>query len=176
MHPVRLAVLLHRQAEHARDQPPGPATAAAGHPGHEMGAAAEGGGAGLHAGPGADHVRGRGVKFCAEHWADLKAKVDAAGLSSFISNGGEEAAKRMVENGFDPLMGAHNALVSNAMSTAGLAIMMPNDDGTDRCPLCFLINGCPCAEGEACSYRTWMDRAVAEQADEARRRGLIASA
>jgi hypothetical protein len=116
------------------------------------------------------------MRFCSAHWDDLRSKIEAAGLSSFISSGGEEAAKRMVENGFDPLMGAHNAIVGNAMDAAGFAIMMPNDDGIDRCPLCFLIGGCGCGKGEGCPYRTWPDRAVADQIEEAKRRGLIASA
>lgn len=116
------------------------------------------------------------MRFCADHWADLKAKVDAAGLSAFISNGGEEAVRRMTEDDFDPLMGAHNAIVGNAISTAGLAIMMPNEDGSDRCPLCFLITRCGCGSGDACPYRTWPDRAVADQIEEAKRRGLVATA
>src|SRR5512138_3437959 len=91
------------------------------------------------------------VKFCQSHWDKLRAAIDARGLSRFIAKDGTEALRRTtieleqqksVRESWDPLMSAHWAIVNNAMSStpAGLALMAPNEDGSDRCPLCY-ING-----------------------------------
>jgi hypothetical protein len=81
----------------------------------------------------------------------------------------------MVDGSFEPLLGAHNALVVNLLSTAGLEAMAPNDDGSDRCPLCFVIDRCQCGEGEACPFRSWIVRAADDQLTEARRLGLVSN-
>ena len=39
---------------------------------------------------------------------------------------------------FDPLMAAHNMILGNALEAGGLIAMQPNDDGTGRCPVCYL--------------------------------------
>lgn len=37
---------------------------------------------------------------------------------------------------FDPLMFIHNQIVGKAIEAFGIAVMMPNEDGSERCPLC----------------------------------------
>lgn len=76
------------------------------------------------------------MKFCQAHWDLLRTKIDEAGLSAFIADGGEAVAKRMVDGGFEPLLGAHNAIMSNALDQFGLALMMPDEEGKDRRPVC----------------------------------------
>ncbi len=114
------------------------------------------------------------MRFCGDCWAALKQKVSAAGLDLFISNGGAEAGKRMAEGSFDPLLGAYMAIIGNALDAAP-ALAQDNADGTERCPVCYLIDKCPCTSA-SCSFRTWMDRAVEDELTEAKRRGLVASA
>lgn len=115
--------------------------------------------------------------MCDAHWKELKAKLAEAGLDRFIAKNGQEAiAKMTAEDGFEPLMAANMGIFSNAIETAGLELMTPNDDGTERCPLCFLISGCHCGHGDKCSFKTWLDSAVAEQVDRAKQLGLIAAA
>lgn len=115
------------------------------------------------------------MRMCSEHWASLKAAIDARGLTQFVAKSGEEAVSRLVSDdmraGFDPLMGAHNALIANLLLDRGLALM-----AEDGCPLCVAIASCGCGEGDACSYRTWIGRAVDDQCSAARRLGLLGEA
>lgn len=122
------------------------------------------------------------MKFCQAHWDDLKTKIEAAGLGRFVAKSGEAVMNKLVDDlqgagdaaaNFEPLMGAHNAILSNALNVAGLAVMVQNDDGSDRCPICFLIDNCPCGRGEECPFRTWPQRAVDDQVAEAKRLKLI---
>lgn len=116
------------------------------------------------------------MKMCDEHWAALRAAIVDRGLGAFVAKSGEAVVDRLVADGFEPLMGAHNAIVSNGLNAAGLELMRPNDDGSERCPLCFLIAACPCARGAACPYRTWITRAADDQLAEAKRLGLVGGA
>lgn len=115
------------------------------------------------------------MRMCPECWASLKAAIDARGLTQFATKSGEEAVARLVSSdpraGFDPLMGAHNALVANLLSARGLALM-----AEEGCPLCTVIASCECGEGDACSYRTWISRAADDQRDAARALGLLGEA
>jgi hypothetical protein len=86
-------------------------------------------------------------QVCEEHWATLREAIEERGLSEFISDDGAKAARRtaeQIEKGavtiktFDPLLGAWGAIMGNAVSVGGIAVMYPNEDGSDRCPLCYL--------------------------------------
>jgi hypothetical protein len=119
------------------------------------------------------------MKFCQDHWDRLRAAIDARGLGGLVARDGERALENMaaeLEAGpgaaslttFDPLMGAHWAIVNNIMGFVGLAVMAPNADGSERCPLCFLN----AAHDEQCvdpgcvlprdgtAYDGWIDRAA----------------
>jgi hypothetical protein len=114
------------------------------------------------------------VKFCQDHWEKLRAAIEKRGLSALVADSGEKAAANMassLEQGqnidnFDPLMGAHNAIVSNVMNVVGLAIMQPNPDGTDRCPLCFINSEhkehCKDPVCKVTDYEDWIDKAADE--------------
>ncbi len=119
--------------------------------------------------------------MCTQHWESLKAALDARGLSRFVASGGEEAARRVLnelEQGrstranFEPLMGAHNLLVGQAFKEYGLGLLTPNEDGSERCPLCAVPHDpvkCP-ATPSGC---TWIEMAADEALGEARRLGLL---
>jgi hypothetical protein len=96
------------------------------------------------------------VRFCPEHWEALRAAIDARGLGSLVADSGEQAASNLaaeMEQGstvdnFDPLMGAHNAIMSRAIDEiAGryqqnaLMLMANEDDPAvtwPTCPVCAL--------------------------------------
>lgn len=119
------------------------------------------------------------MKFCQPHWDALRGEIERRGLSRLVAKGGTAAAERMAReiegtagpDDFDPLMAAHNLILNNAMDVckrAGaspLVLMMPNEDGSDRCPLCFLNErhkeGCEIADCTF-SYDDWIQRAAAD--------------
>lgn len=122
------------------------------------------------------------MKFCDEHWARLKAAIEERGLGGLVSKTGEEAARRFMSEdakAFDPLMYSHNAIVSNAVGVVGLVLMVANEDGSDKCPICFLKET-PCGEPGCvecvAKFEGWIQRAANDAADEAKALGLLASA
>ncbi len=133
------------------------------------------------------------MKFCQPHWDTLRAALDQAGLGGFVAKDGQEALKKTVrslenaaegaEDGaaqFEPLMGAHWAIVNNAMDFVGFALMVQNEDGSDRCPLCFITadHKAKCTD-PGCqieSYDHWIGHAVADQVANAKRLGLLGEA
>jgi hypothetical protein len=137
------------------------------------------------------------MKFCQSHWEKLKKKIDDLGLSGLIAKGGEEAVNRqfdqlkkaqqgakdddeaVTKSNFDPLMGAHWAIVSNAMNLVGLNLMAPNDDGSERCPLCYIQqeHDAHCTVPDCkTSYDEWIDYAGNDMLAEAKRLGLVGGA
>lgn len=113
------------------------------------------------------------MKFCATHWTALREAISSRGLDGFISKNGEEAAKRMAEGTFDPLLAAHNAIVSQAVRVAGLGIMV-----NEGCPICSLNEGHKeqCKEpGCSFSYEPWIGYAADESLEQAKKLGLVAS-
>lgn len=86
------------------------------------------------------------MKFCNTHWEKLRAAIEERGLTPLVSDGGASVAEKMADAGgtglrldnFDPLMGAHNKIVEHALGAVGLALFQPNDDGSPRCPICYL--------------------------------------
>lgn len=116
------------------------------------------------------------MKFCRPHWEELKKAVDERGLTPFIASSGAEAVKRMTGESakFEPLMYAHNAIVSNAMGVAGLVLMENNDDGSERCPICFLVAACQCGKGADCPFNTWITKAADDALEGAKHHGLVA--
>lgn len=104
------------------------------------------------------------MRFCDDHWGRLRAAIEGRGLGHLIAQGGERAAlnfSRELAAGkqtiatFDPLMGAHWSIVSNAMKTVERAggnplylmgdgpedeVEIPGGEGKTwpRCPLCYL--------------------------------------
>jgi hypothetical protein len=122
--------------------------------------------------------------MCADHWQKLRTAIADLGMDGLVAKSGPEAVSRLVteaESGatkttFDPLMDAHNAILSNALDLVGIAIMAPNEDGTDRCPLCFIneghLKGC---KDEGCTWSTepWIGYAARDAHARAKELGLI---
>lgn len=121
------------------------------------------------------------MKLCMPHWNELRDKIIAHGMQSLVAKTGRDAHARVVdglENGgkptnFDPLMSANNMIWSNALSVGGLGIMADNEDGTERCPICWLVASCPCGRGDACPFLTWTTRAADDAKAQAINLGLV---
>lgn len=90
-----------------------------------------------------------------------------------VAESGEEAARKLgaqLQEGvtidsFEPLLAANMAIISNTVQVAGLSVFAPNEDGTERCPICFLVwlhSGCT-RPGCDMDYETWIDLAADDQ-------------
>ena len=110
------------------------------------------------------------MQLCSNHWADLRKAIDTVGLSQFVSSSGKAAAEKIQlelqseENKtFDPLLAANFAIWSNALEMGGLYLMTG-----DYCPICESVkhNGPPAD--------FWINNAVNEQLEKAKRLGLVA--
>jgi len=128
------------------------------------------------------------MKFCMIHWDRLKTEIQNLGMEPLMAKTGEDVMAKMVQEvevgqttktTFDPLMGAHNAILSRALDIAGLNLMMQNEDGTDRCPLCYLQqqHDLSCKE-EGCthSFEPWIGFAAKDMLAEAKSLGLMSEA
>jgi hypothetical protein len=87
-----------------------------------------------------------------DHWERLKAAIDARGLSALIAETGQDAGQRLISgmadgpsiDNFEPLMEAHNAIVSNAMTFVedrycqSPLLIMGGDPEAPDCPICCL--------------------------------------
>lgn len=108
------------------------------------------------------------VKFCTRHWDDLKLAVENCGLMSLAAENGEQAARNLeseaargttIDN-FDPLMGAHNAIVARAMNLIKeryrqnpLMVMADADEHPEwACPICAL-NWCHDEHNRLCTQQ-----------------------
>ncbi len=127
------------------------------------------------------------MRMCDDHWNELKKKLDDRGLTQFIAKDGKEAVERFVEDlqalekdkkNFDPLLFANNAIMFNVLDTVGLAVMGQDENGNEHCPICYVINTCPCRKdpkpGIVCTFTTWTTHAANDALEEAKKLGLVA--
>jgi hypothetical protein len=87
-----------------------------------------------------------------------------------------ELEKGSEKSNFDPLMAAHNMIVSRALDMIGLELMTANEDGSERCPICSLQMGhdANCKEpGCKYSYDSWVEYAARDTLEEAKKLGLV---
>jgi hypothetical protein len=85
------------------------------------------------------------MKFCQPHWEELKKAIDDRGLGHLVSKSGEEAVERTArahegtgptKKDVDPLLAAHNNIVSNALASGGIYMMGTDEEGNRFCPVC----------------------------------------
>lgn len=82
------------------------------------------------------------MQFCKEHWERLREAINNKGLGHLVSNSGKELFERTTKELHggvsipDPLFMAHNMIISAALNDGGLEIMMPDENGNKKCPLC----------------------------------------
>lgn len=122
------------------------------------------------------------MKFCGPHWERLKRALADRGLAPFIATTSADLGRRLqadLEGGaapavtFEPLMGAHNAILENTLRVAGLEPMAPKADGGEWCPVCYLMT-CQCGDPECPKrFEGWIERAADDMLAEARRLNLV---
>lgn len=79
------------------------------------------------------------MKFCQDHWTNLRKAIDDRGLTHLVAQGAEEAADRTIAelqgrsnlDTWDPLMSAYWNLSSKVLERVGLAAL-----AEDFCPMC----------------------------------------
>ena len=127
------------------------------------------------------------MKMCERHWGMLRAAIDRRGLTGLVAKSGEQACSNVAADlqgtknpraTFDPLMDAHFAIVNQVMGRVGLAVMAPNDDGSERCPLCFIqeTHDKECQDPRCGSFDKWIDCASDDSLARAKELGLVAGA
>jgi hypothetical protein len=87
------------------------------------------------------------MKYCQPHWDQLRRAIESRGMAHLIAKSGEQAAMRIEEeligqatkHTFDPLMAAHNMVLERATRYFGLSLFVPNEDGSEKCPVCLLL-------------------------------------
>ena len=139
------------------------------------------------------------MKFCQDHWDKLRAAIADRGMDGLVARGGAAAVANTVSEfsegpkpeNFDPLMGAHWAIASNAMerikAAGGQPLYLmgggPEDPVTGygaayegrtwpRCPLCYinLVHEVSCTGGgctlpKVGGYDWMIERAADEMRD-----------
>lgn len=101
------------------------------------------------------------MKFCDFHWQQLRAAIELRGMAHLVSSDDMAVFKRISEEvegtsspeTWDPLAAATWTLYGNAVECAGCAVLSPNDDGSERCPLCYGIAQDP-------AVKTWIAMAA----------------
>ena len=86
------------------------------------------------------------MKFCQSHWDALKTAVESRGMGHLIAANGRDAHARMVAelegraevDDFEPLMAAHNMILSHAIEWVGLGLF-----AGDLCPVCEMLKTYP---------------------------------
>lgn len=119
------------------------------------------------------------MKFCTKHWERLRQAIDERGLTSFVAHTEADVARKTAAGvsaatAFDPLLGAHNAIVANALHAVGMELLTLRPDGSEWCPICFLLT-CECGRPECpVEFEGWIDRAADDAVEAARALNLIA--
>lgn len=87
------------------------------------------------------------MQMCERHWSMLRDKIREEGLRDWVATDGETAVAQLADQiargestrvNFDPLMAAHNMIMSNALQSVGLTLFTVDEHGNEYCPLCLL--------------------------------------
>lgn len=126
------------------------------------------------------------MKFCPPHWEKLRAAIELRGLTPFCATTDSELQRRMgagpevaPTSAFEPLMGAHNAILTNTLRIGGMELFGPTangENGGEWCPICFLKT-CPCGDPECPpKFEAWIDRAADDMLATAQELRLVGTA
>ena len=87
------------------------------------------------------------MRICPVHWKKLRGEIQAQGMWSFVPTSGEEAVQALGDGAFDPLMFANNIIMQGAINNGGPSVVCNNNDGSERCPICYGMSFNPDWEG-----------------------------
>ena len=106
------------------------------------------------------------MKFCPDHWQALRDAIKSRGLDALVADSGQKAASNLASelqdgstiDNFDPLMGAHNAIVAQAMDIIKerytqnpmMVFADENEHPEWACPICAL-NWCHDEHNRLCT-------------------------
>ena len=84
------------------------------------------------------------MRFCEQHWRDLKQAIDDRGMVHLVSKDGQTAIETLLEapndvKSFDPLLIATMEIYGTALRYGGAYLAIAKEDGTRYCPLCELV-------------------------------------
>jgi hypothetical protein len=110
------------------------------------------------------------MRICPDHWAALRAAIDARGLTPLVARDartaheaiGRSLAGEAAAEDFDPLMNANFAIFAAFLEDAGLAGLIG-----DVCPLCAVDAGSPGLAAD------WISGCADDQLAQARWLGLV---
>lgn len=120
------------------------------------------------------------MKFCTEHWERLRRAIDDRGLTRFVSQSDADLIRKHSTGAspatrYDPLLEAHNAIVANTFAVAGLELFETRADGSEWCPICFLLT-CQCGRPECpTEFEGWIENAANDALEAAHTLKLIGS-
>lgn len=119
------------------------------------------------------------MRICLDHWAMMRASIEAHGMSELVAKSGKEAADNAMtelqgeEAPFDPLMSMNWHFHSQALQGGGLYLM--GDAGSENdghyCPLCELDRHIPAFDPNEA-----IDLVAAQMLEYVRKEGLIREA
>lgn len=106
------------------------------------------------------------LALCRAHYDEVVREVHDAGLGDRVIADAREATEAANRGYPDPVYAAYHLIVRNVVAVVGLMVA----HAIAGCPLCYLVNGCPCGlPDDQCRYRTWPRQAVADVASRPRR-------
>ncbi len=126
------------------------------------------------------------MKMCQDHWTKLRHAIQARGLGDRVAGSGQEAAKQAIEElegkpktrqYYDPLIGAHNSIVCNAMDMLKnlglnpLPLLCSDPEHPEwECPICYLnylseehdrtCTNPDCTKEKGVHFESWIDKAA----------------
>lgn len=115
------------------------------------------------------------MQLCADHWDKLREALKERGLDKYISANAEKAIEAVKEDRPDPLAAATFAIYGNALDFGGLDLLIPDAEGAEKCPICYLKQmaiaegACDCGnpectpESRAAGFERWIQHAANEQ-------------
>ena len=138
------------------------------------------------------------MRFCVSHWEGLKKRIADRGLAHLVAKNDQVALEQIVDHlerrgeasadDFDPLMLAHWAIASNALTLLEAAGVNPlylftrpehMPEGRSTCPVCelnFFHRACTdlaCVLDKERGYDWTLDTAADEALKAARQLGLV---
>jgi hypothetical protein len=129
------------------------------------------------------------MKFCEKHWQMLRDEAEKQGLGDYVAKSGEEAYDRAMKAAalneadkpadvanFEPVIGAHNAIIGKVVSYVGMGVLEVAGEGDDEvhhCPLCYITKvheeQCTDERCEVKNFDYWIEGAMGDQKKELER-------
>lgn len=101
------------------------------------------------------------IGLCGPHWEKLRVAIRTANLDQFTAKSGKEVVEKLKAGTFEPLIGAHNAIIANYLSVCDQTNQAPAG-----CPICY-------ASAREMPEDYWIDNSVIDQLSYAYEKGFL---